>query len=691
MRIFLAFVFICLGTTMVLAQINKRLPTTGSTQTQRYNSQGRALPNSPQQQGGNSLVHRDNTDNSITIHFRYFDSTRIRTLNSTINDFTTRYPVPAHYVTLGNFGTAAHSLLFNPNLTPGFDPGFHAFDIYRFKVEDTRFYQTTRPYTELGYMLGSKAEQMINLVHTQNITPDFNMALQYRLINSPGNFQNQNTSDNSYRINGDYQSRNRRYSAYGIYIVNKLQSSENGGLQSDSLLNKGAPYTNRFILPTRLSGDSNATRNPFNTRITTGNVYRESEFLFRHQYDFGQSDSLIVNDSTVVRLFYPRFRLQHNLILHTQQFEFHDLYAGRTKQADYQKYFDTSFLNSGDFAVYNDKWNRVENEFSIISFPEKKNLNQFLKAGAGFENIKAQYNNIVTTPGTFDTVTSTNHNLYVSGEYRNRTRNQKWDIEGVGKFYLNGLNSGDYAVQVHLKRLISAKLGYLDIGFQNVNRTPSFIFSGQGSFPVAGVGNLNKENTTRLSGSIINDALRFSLSGEYFLGSNYTYFSSFNQAAQEGTLFNILHVSGKKSFKLSKTLNLFSEVHLQQTTGNPPINLPLFFTNNRLSFDGVYYTNMHYSIGVEVRYHSPYKADDYSPFVGQFFYQNSLTISNRPTLNGFFDFRIKTFKAFVRLENLNSFGRNTGSFGFNKNNVNAPHYPEPGMWFRLGIWWTFIN
>src|SRR5690242_6445784 len=93
----------------------------------RYDSSGRAI-NNQAGRGGDSLVHRDNNLDSITISFRYFDSSRVRRLDSSISDFTARYPLPAHYVTLGNLGTAAHSLLFSPNLKPGWDPGFHAFD-----------------------------------------------------------------------------------------------------------------------------------------------------------------------------------------------------------------------------------------------------------------------------------------------------------------------------------------------------------------------------------------------------------------------------------------------------------------------------------------------------------------------------------------------------------------------------------
>ena len=687
---FLLLIVACLsiGAGVIFAQTS--FPSGSGTPQVRYDAQGRVIPATPGQKGQDTLKHRDNTEDSITIYYRYFDSTRIRHLDSSISDFTRRYPLPADYVTLGNFGTAAHSLLFNPNLKPGFDPGFHAFDIYRFKVEDTRFFQTTRPFTELGYMLGSQAEQMINLTHTQNIKPNFNMALQYRLINSPGEYQNQNTSHNSFRINGNYQSRNKRYSVYGVFLSNKFLTSENGGISRDTLLNDSR-FKNRFVIPTRLSGDSNLLRNPFNSRVTTGNTYRESIFFLRQQYDFGQSDSLIVNDSTVVRLFYPRFRLQHSLTYTGQQYEFKDYFVGPNKRQDYFNYFDTSILNLHDSAYYRDKYRTIQNEFSIISFPEKNNLNQFIKAGVALENIRGSFDTVIKATYVFDTIVKTYHNIFLTGEYRNRTRNQKWDLEAVGKIYINGYNNGDYSLQASLKREISKKLGYLELGFQNVNRSPSIVYRSESAFPTIVQGTFNKENITKISGSLFNDAYHFSLSGEYYLVSNYLYFNNFLSPAQNGSLFNVLHLTAKKQLKLSRVLNLYSEIHFQQLIGNPSLHIPTVFTNNRISFDGIYYKNMNYSIGLELRYNTPYKANNYSPFIGQFFYQNQTTISNRPELNVFFNFRIKRFSAFIRAENVNTFGTNTGAPAFTKNNFTAPFYPQQGFWFRLGIWWTFIN
>ena len=106
---------------------------------------------------GKKLEHRNPLEDSITISYHYFDSTRAHKVDSSINDFFTRFPVPYYYTDLGNFGNAARPFLFTPYMKPGWDPGFHSFDIYYFTVENTRLFTTTRPYTELAYLLGSKS------------------------------------------------------------------------------------------------------------------------------------------------------------------------------------------------------------------------------------------------------------------------------------------------------------------------------------------------------------------------------------------------------------------------------------------------------------------------------------------------------------------------------------------------------
>jgi len=238
------------------------------------------------------------------------------------------------------------------------------------------------------------------------------------------------------------------------------------------------------------------------------------------------------------------------------------------------------------------------------------------------------------------------------------------------------------------------------LGFQNVNRTPSFMATeyiadtnfkqSLTNFPVNPQESFNKENTTRLFAVIDVPPAQMQLMGEYYLVTNYTYFAGLYNSAQESTLFNVLHVSAAKVIGLSKHWNWYLEGDLQQATGNPPVNLPLILARSRIAYEGNFFKNLFLSTGFEVRYHTPYKADGYSPLTGQFYFQDTTTISNRPDINAFLNFRIKNFKAFIRMENLNSLDPSNG-WAFTKYNFLAPNYPAKALWFRLGIWWSFVN
>jgi hypothetical protein len=116
------------------------------------------------------------------------------------------------------------------------------------------------------------------------------------------------------------------------------------------------------------------------------------------------------------------------------------------------------------------------------------------------------------------------------------------------------------------------------------------------------------------------------------------------------------------------------------------------YTRNRFAYEGNFgFRNLRFSGGLELRYHTPYKADHYSPLNGQFVLQDSVTISNLPELHAFVHFRIRTFSAFARFENLNTARVSEDGFGFRNNNFAAPDYPTPGLFFRFGIYWNFIN
>jgi len=628
--------------------------------------------------GKDSLKRRDKNEDSITVRYRYLDSTRNYMLDSSIADFSRRYPVPADYIFLGNNGTAAKPILFTPVRRPGWDPGFHALDVYKWQLEKTRFFNTTRPYSELTYMIASRAEHVIELMHTQNVKPNFNFSFQYRLINSPGSFKNQRTNHNNYLITSRYESVNKRYNLYGILLYNKLQSGENGGIVNDSTL-EDPDFKDRFNINTNLGGDTEYSTNFFSTDVGTGNRYEELTFLLRQQYDLGKKDS-IVTDSTVIPLFFPRLRFEHTFQYTRGTYKFRDYVADSIYYLDT---YDTTLKRRVDTVVLRDEWKEMINDFSIYTYPDAKNLHQFFKVGAALQNLSLQ--NIK--------VSSKLTNLFGHAEYRNRSRNQKWDIQANGKLYFTGFNSGDYQLNAALQRFVGKRLGYAQLGFENVNRTPSFIYDPRSDFYLMKTNaDFKKENTTRLYASLWQPALRLNMSGNYYLMTNYTYLTDFYQLKQESSLFNIFQLAVQKTFKIGKRWLWHADLYYQQVIGSAPVNVPAFFTRNRIGYEGnLGFKNLNIAMGAEVKYHTAYKADNYSPLLGQFFYQDSITIKNpMPDIAAYVHFRIRSFKLYFRAENLNTAEFEDG-FGFTRNNMAAPGYPYPGLLIRMGIYWGFVN
>src|SRR6185312_16154630 len=625
--------------------------------------------------------HRNDLKDSITISYHHLNSLTKEFLDSSINDFGKYYTVPDGYVTLGNNGNAAYPVLFTPILKAGWDAGFHAFDVYKYTIENTRFFQTTRPYTELSYFLASGKEQVVKVLQTQNIKPNWNVGIDYRLISSPGFFQTQNTNDNNYRLFSHYQGKRKRYSAYFVLMGNKLGSSENGVIVNDSFL-LAPNRKRRMTVPVHLGSDS-LSQNIFSTKISTGNLYNDFTAFFRQSYDIGKKDSIIINDSTTEYLFYPKLRFQHTINFTSSSYEFKDTlsnpYLAQADSAFFQQNYDTSLHPTYglNFSV-KDKWKFVSNDFVIRQFPETKNLGQYIEAGMRLENFS----------GYFYSGKKNFYNVVLHGEYRNKTRNKKWDAVLNGEFYATGLNAADFNVYASVARTLNQKLGDVQISFQNVNRSPSYIYEGSSSFNFGNNLKTNKENITVLTATAINR--RFTLMARNISITNYTYFKNFYQTEQYNGLVNLTQVTASAKTKIARHLNLYSDFIVQQTTGNNPIHVPLFYTRQRLAFEGNYFKNLNLSTGIDVKYNTPYKADNYSPVMGKFFPQDTVVINNLPQINLFFNFRIKSFTAFFKAENLNTFNIEEG-LAFTNNNFAAPLYPTPGLVIRFGIKWGFVN
>jgi hypothetical protein len=621
-----------------------------------------------------SLQKRDKSEDSIGIFFRFYNSLTIQNMDTAITDFYSKFILPYNNYHLGNLGNASRSYLFNPLQRGGWDAGFRAYEVYNYTLEQTPFYQTTKPYTELGYLLGGKGEQLIEILHTQNKTKQFNYSFAYRFSNAPGNLKNQHANLNNMRMTANFQSKRKRYASYWVMLSNKSASSENGGLANSSLIDS-LSLNNPYELETRLGVSGASFRNPFNTSIATGSTYKEQSFVWKQTYDIGQKDSL-VKDTVTTYLFYPRLRFQNEIKYQTNQFIFAD---ANPSELNYQQYFNYK-LPVGKTMLFQDNWKRFTNEFSLVSFPEKTNPNQYLQIGLGYQTLNFK--------DTFQTWS--NNNIYGLGVYKNKTKNLRWDIQASGKLFLNGYHAGDYEAQFSLSSVFNKKGDQLALWVQNSNRTPSINRLGITAFPILKIGTIDKENMIELGALWNQKSHGLTASFQYKLIQNFQYFGSGFQPMVYDNVLSYVKGTVSNQIKLSRHWNWYNELTLQLVDPNAPLHLPVLFTRQRLAFEGNFFKNLFLSTGLELIYHSSFKPDGYMPLNGQFYLQDQFTANNRPIANAFLNFRIKRFKGFVRMEQLNTLLATNNQLG-TRYHFTAPNYPGTGTWLRVGIWWNFIN
>lgn len=637
----------------------------------RVQSAGSSMGNSGGGRKSDSLVVPQKREKIfLRMYYRKLDDVVDKHLDTSINDFTRFLPLPADYLYLGNLGTAAYPLIYKPRQYTGFDAGFHAFDIYRFEVDSTKFFNSTSPYTRLRYLVGPNKEQLIDVFLTENFSPNLNVGLDFRKINEPGTFRNQTTDDNNLNLFGHLRSDNLRYNIYVSFVSNKLNSGESGGIVADSLL-EDERFSNRRVVPVNLGGPNTTSVGFFSTPLATHSNYNESSWLLRQHYDWGTKDTTEINDTTFRYDYLPVFRIEHTLKNRHLTTGFKDSVANTAP--DFYKENYNLDANTFNRITARHEWNIFSNDLSIVQFPNKTNQGHFLKLGATFENIK----------GNFTENSIEFNDVKGHGEYHNLTKNEKWELGAKGEFVMAGRDAGNYYARGSLNRYLNEKLGDIELSFTNINQTPSFIYRFfQSSKFISTNPDIKNTNITQAQFLARNKRLKFRLEGNYFLLNNYTYFEDYLTPAQQRSPFNLLQVKFYKEFEFSH-FHWYVNAALQQTTGSNPLQVPLFWTRNRFSYENILFQNLDLNAGIEAKYHTPFHTPNYSPVLQQFVYQGDMTLNPLPVVDAFIHFRIKAFIAYVRAENLTTFLKN--------NVIEIPHYPYPGFGVRIGIEWVMLK
>lgn len=562
---------------------------------------------------------------------------------------------------LGNLGSPYQSNIYKDRLGNEEFLFLSAYRAYMLKPEDVVFFNTTTPYTSVYYETGGpkgQSENLLKILQTQNINPNWNVGISYNLISSDGQYQNQKTKLYDFSIFSTYKK--ERYGFDFVMNQNSISNEENGGLDDDTDLTEGSEDSEN--LQVRLD-DAKSKLTNFN-------------FFMNHSYGIGTENEIIQDQDTTYS--YP-IDFVYSLKYESDSRRFREAIS-EVDSFYTNSYYDTketfdkveySNLRNTFQIVFNEnenKWIRLGARFGIISDFGKINSRQPINDIALQQKDKKIHNNQLLA------------SLFSkAGSFLN------WNASGT--YVFEGYKQNDFHLNYELTKWIGEKDSIphgITVNAKLDSKTPDFLLSKY--YGNHQQWNLNLDKTTELELGIeyFNEKRHLKIGGQINQIDRYTYFGLSAIPEQSGKGITVLTGYLEKRFKLGN-FYLNQKLVGQNSSADKILPLPTFsiYSNN-------YYKNtffcgaLGFQVGFTVHYNTAFYASDYMPSTGQFFLQNQKEVGDYPKVDLYFNIRIKRTRIFVMYEHMNS------SID-SKNYFVSPHYPLNPAMLKYGLIWTFYD
>jgi hypothetical protein len=574
----------------------------------------------------------------------------------------------------GNLGLAATSLLFNPAKTIGFDAGFHSFDYYVLNHEDVRFYKARTPFTSVYYVNGGEKEQMLRLLHSQNVKKNWNVGANYNRIGANGVYSHQRGDHLNASIFTWYESPNNRYNIWVDGVFNTLKAQENG-----SIINK------EIFLP---GGNQLVDKRAEAVRLYSAKQFwKKNSFLIKQTYFVGRIDS--TGKSTAQNIL-PTNKIAHTFIYDNSSYSF----KKDETESDIIKIFPAKTLYDSVFTNDSTSVKHIQNEFIYSFFLRAKGnsvIKNELKIDVGIRHdfynyaqfgIKRDETNFFDEYDTFQNVT-------LLGDLSYRFSN-RIDLDLNVQQIFQGRNIGDFMYEAKSNLLFSKKAGRIVMGAYVQNKSPEEIYNEyKGNHYEWNLRkDLDRTKIVNLSFGYLNDALKLDANAAYYLITNYLYFAPGDSARsiipkQESSPINLLKVNVGKRFAF-RSYHLDAYIVYQKTDSKSLLRTPEVYTFNSIYKDQTFFKVLKTQIGFDVRYNSTYTALSYSPAASQFYNGDAVVFGSKPIVDVWLKASLRRANLFVKYDYAN---QNLFSNGY----YTVNDYPMQDRMLKFGVSWNFYD
>ena len=620
-------------------------------------------------------------------------------IDTVLDNFQILYPIykisPGNSF-LGNFGSPYISNVFT-NRPYSEDFFFlNQYLPYLFTQNNTRFYNTRKPFSSLFYSKGGQSqdkEESFQAFVTENFTSKINFGLSYNLISAKSQYKYLNVKKNSFRIFGSYTG--KKYMGHAVFNLNRFRNDESAGI-IDSIFRDKNNYRDVKEIPTIFTGSdypqfkSNAVNRLRYYDLVISQ--RLKLFTLATKEDTAKAKKSNIAEpilSYVFKMNRSTKAYDHNPNP-TDYYEFnyfnpyltYDSVANFKISNTLQLEFKTSFRGKVQAGIYGLIGNEIEN------------YKLFSKWG---DTTSTLYDTTRFKPkvdNSGDTLKGINQkvkfsNTYVkAGFYTNFWNRVQANFSGT--LYFIGQKAG----QTSLNGVFDSKIKILKHDFEFKlessveNRYPSYLLNTYYSNHFIWNQSLIPEYRFLLSSKIASPSNKFSIQGNYYVLRNYIYFNKEAKPVNYNQILNYFSIDAVKTIVLWK-FNFMNEVVYQVSENKEVLSLPDFIIHNSTFFDHTFKFKMtkgefRAMLGVDVYYNTNFYGYSYMPALAEFYVQDTKTIGNYPLMDAFLNIHLKRARFFVKLQHFNS-------QWFEQNYYSAVGYPYNQMEFKFGISWIFYN
>jgi len=573
----------------------------------------------------------------------------------------------------GLIGLAAAPLLFEPVKTIGFEAGFHSLDYYKFTHDDVKFYRARTPFTSLSYISAGDNVQLLKIIHSQNIKPNWNFGANFNRIGANGFYEHQRGDDLNAALFTWYHTKNKRYNIWVDAVFNTLKAEENGSIRKDSII--FAPGANNL-----------ATKKAEPIRLKSARqLYRDNSLMIRQSYFVGRIDSTENSNNQNIL---PTNKITHTLTYTNSSYSF---------KKDEEDAFNVlpSPRNFSPFTNDTTNVKHLQNEF-IYSFFLRAKESSFIKnelkidAGIRYDMYTFKQQMLQKDKTLFYARDFNAQNTTILGAVGYRFSN-KVDVNLDVQQILQGFNAGDYLYEAKSNFALSNKAGKIVMSAYTQNKSPEEIYNRYfgNYYDWDQRANLSRTKTTNFTFTYLNDFLKLDASAAYYLISNYLYFGP--SPTVEKSIIPIQNSSeiSLLQIKVGKQLDAGS-FHVtaygvyQKTDQQRILRTPEIYLFASVYKDQTFFKFLKTQLGFDVYYNDTYLAKSYAIAASQFYNEKDITFSSKPIVDAWIKLGLRRANLFAKYQYANQGLFNNGTYTINR-------YPMPDRLLLLGLTWNFYD